>query len=191
MHFFRKLFFILLTALSMQYAHSALLSISEQEINHYLQEKLTDKIKLKDKIGLSGLFQLEYHLKELSSQIGQTEEMRVALSGIIDASLKLKGKRYDTELTLNLDSEPYYDANQGALYLRDVRLIEWKSSNDKYHNELQLFLPILADGLSSFLNQHPIYTLNEESFKEMMIKKIAKEIVVEKGKLRLETGFFR
>ena len=145
---------------------------------------------MQDKVGIPGLFQLNYHLHDLNAQIGQTEEKRVALKGLIDAVLKVKGKNYDTQLMLNFDSEPYYDPESGALYLKDLRLTEWSSSNEKHQQELQMFLPILAEGLASLLNSNPVYTLDDSKTKEALIKKWGKAIVVEKGELKLETSFF-
>ena len=46
-------------------------SISEQQINQYLSEKGT----INDKLGIPGLFSVDYALKDLVTQIGQTESI--------------------------------------------------------------------------------------------------------------------
>ncbi len=89
-----------------------------------------------------------------------------------------------------MDTTPYYDAEKGALYLKDVRLKNWMAEPQKYQNELQMFLPMIADGLSSLLNNHPVYTLDETKTKEALVKKFGKQIIVEKGQIRLETNIF-
>lgn len=171
-------------------ANANMLSISEQEINEYLATTLSEKVPLQDKVGIPKLFELNYNLHSLTSKIGRTAEKRVAVSGIVDGILKARGKKYDATIHLNMDTTPYYDPERGALFLKEVRLLSWSAMPAKYQSELQMFLPMLADGLASFLNSTPIYTLDESKMKEAMVKKFGKAIVVENGSLRLETSIF-
>lgn len=165
-------------------------SISEREINHYLQNRLAEKVPLQDSVGIPALFQLDYHLHNLTTQIGQTAEKRVEVSGIIDGLLTAKGKKHNARIVLNMDTVPYYDSEKGALFLKDVRLLNWTATPEKYQEKLQMFLPLIADGLSGVLNRTAVYTLDEQKTKEALVKKFGKAIVVEKGELRLETSLF-
>ncbi|MEN2827812.1 putative lipoprotein YceB [Mannheimia haemolytica] len=115
---------------------------------------------------------------------------KVAISGVVDGLLNAKGKKYAASIHLNMDTTPYYDPQKGALFLKDVRLLSWSATPAKYQAELQMFLPVLADGLSSFLNSTPVYTLDENKTKEAMVKKFGKAIVVENGNIKLETTIF-
>lgn len=184
--------FIILFAASFSIfpAQADLLRISENEINDYLATKLSEKVPLQNKIGMPKLFELDYKLHSLTSQIGRTEEKKVAISGIIDGILQARGKQYNAKINLNMDTTPYYDAEKGALFLKDVRLLNWSAEPAKYQDELQIFLPILLDGLNYYLDSTPVYTLDENSFKESMLKKFGKAIIVEDGSLRLETSIF-
>lgn len=165
-------------------------SISEQEINHYLATRLAEKVPLQDSLGVPGLFQLDYKLSDLYTQIGQTAENVVDVSGVVDSLLQVKGKQYQVKLNLNMDTVPFYDMEKGALFLKNVRLKNWSATPEKYQNELQMFLPMIADGLASILNNHPVYTLDENKTKEALVKKFGKQIIVEKGKMSLETKIF-
>lgn len=167
-----------------------LLSISEQEINRYLETKLPEKAKLQDKVGIPNLFQLDYKISNLATKIGQTEAKRVEIAGIIEANITASGKQRQAQIQLNLDTVPYYDPEKGALFLKDVRLTSWQASPEKYRNELQMFLPVVAEGIAGILNNTPVYTLDESKTKEALVKKFGKAIVVEKGELRLETAIF-
>ncbi|AUI65535.1 MULTISPECIES: DUF1439 domain-containing protein [Glaesserella] len=189
MKFLHKLSLSLLFVLP-QFTLANPLSISEQEINQYLSTRLAEKVPLEDSVGVPGLFQLDYKLSNLFTQVGQTEEKRVDISGIVDSLLRLKGKQYQVKLQLNMDTNPYYDAEKGALFLKDVRLKSWAAEPQKYQNELQMFLPMVADGITALLNSNPVYTLDETKAKEALVKKFGKKIVVEKGKIRLETNIF-
>ena len=181
MKLLHKLSILLSIGVVASVASANLLSISEQEINQYLQTRVAEKVPLEDQVGIPGLFQLDYKLHGLNTRIGQTSEKKVEIQGVVDGILIAKGKKYDAQITL---------LEKGALYLKDVRLLSWKASPEKYQDELQMFLPLLSDGLSSLLNHNPFYTLDETKTKEALVKKFGKAIVVEKGLLRLETSVF-
>ena len=171
-------------------ASANLLSISEKEINDYLRTQLAEKIPLADSVGIPGLMQLDYQLHDLVTQIGQTSEKKVEIQGVVDGLLIARGKRHEAKIKLNLDTTPYFDPEKGAVYLKDVRLLSWEVSPEKYQETVQFFLPMLFDGLTNLLNYSPVYTLDETKTKEMLVKKFGKAIIVEKGMLRLETSLF-
>ena len=171
-------------------ASANLLSISEKEINDYLRTQLAEKIPLADSVGIPGLMQLDYQLHDLVTQIGQTNEKKVEIQGIVDGLLIARGKKHEAQIKLNLDTTPYLEPEKGALYLKDVRLLSWEVSPEKYKNNVQMFLPVLMDGLTNLLNNTPVYTLDETKTKEALVKKFGKVIIVEKGTLRLETSLF-
>ena len=171
-------------------ASANLLSISEKEINDYLRTQLAEKIPLADSVGIPGLMQLDYQLHDLVTQIGQTSEKKVEIQGVVDGLLIARGKKHEAKIKLNLDTTPYFDPEKGAVYLKDVRLLSWEVSPEKYQETVQFFLPMLFDGLTNLLNHSPVYTLDETKTKEMLVKKFGKAIIVEKGMLRLETSLF-
>lgn len=177
-----------LTACSV--SNAGLLSVSEQQINQYLQTRLAEKIPLQDSVGIPMLFQLDYNIQNLATQIGQTEAKKVEITGDIGGVLRVRGKTFDANITLNLDTVPYYDPEKGAIFLKEVQLKSWQVSPAKYQNELQMILPLLADGMAGVLNRMPVYTLDENKMKEALVKKFGKAIIVEKGELRLETTIF-
>lgn len=171
-------------------AYATLFSISEVEINRYLQTRLEEKIPLKNQIGIPHLLELDYQLSGLSTQIGRTEAQRVAISGLISGMLTAKGKAYQAQIHLNLDTLPYYDPEKGAIYLRDIRLLTWSATPDKYQDELHTFLPLLTNSVANILNNTPVYTLDETKMKEALFKKVGKAILVKSGELQLETSIF-
>ncbi|MDD0823654.1 DUF1439 domain-containing protein [Mannheimia sp. AT1] len=190
MRILRKLSILVISFGAILSSNASLLSISEAEINDYLATKLNEKVPLQDKIGIPNLFELNYNLHSLKTQIGRTDEKKVAISGIVDGILKIRGKKYNATITLDMDTVPYYDAEKGALFLKDVRLLSWSAQPNKYQNELQMFLPMLAEGLSYFLNNTPIYTLDDNKMREAMVKKFGKSILIEEGIIKLETSIF-
>lgn len=183
-------FILSTTLLFSPFTQADLLSITETDINHYLSTRLAEKVPLKDKIGIPNLFQLDYQLSDLQTKIGHTPEKRVEITGIIQGLLKAKGKKYDANVQLNLDTRPYLDSEKGTIYLKDIRLLNWQATPNKYQDELHMFLPILFEGVANVLNNTPVYRLDETKTKEALVKKFGKAIIIEQGELRLETKIF-
>jgi len=96
MHFLKKVLTVLTLGLCTLSVQASPFSISEQQINQYLSEKGT----INDKLGIPGLFSVDYALKDLATQIGQTESNRVEMSGLADTLIRLSGKTYPAKLHL-------------------------------------------------------------------------------------------
>ncbi|SUB33510.1 Uncharacterized lipoprotein yceB precursor [[Pasteurella] mairii] len=109
------------------------------------------------------------------------------MSGLLDGLFELQGKRFPAKLNLTMDTIPYYSSEKGEVYLRDIRILNWSSADGKYAQELQTIMPFLNKNLSALLNNTPIYTLDQSKARDTLIKKFAKGIKVEQGRLEVET----
>ncbi|PJG83302.1 DUF1439 domain-containing protein [Caviibacterium pharyngocola] len=183
---FNKLFSYCLILLGIFFAANAsAFSVTENEINAYLAKKN----QINDKFGLPGLFYIDYNLHDLSTKVGQIDEKRVEISGTIDGSFSLKNKPIVATLNLTFDTVPYYDPQEGSVYLKDVRILRWSGSPDSAMQQLQGIMPFLSQNIASLINHIPIYTLDDSKARDAIIKKFAKGIRVEQGKLVLESDF--
>lgn len=159
-------------------------NVSEDQINQYLSEKGV----IQDKFNFPGLFSLDYQLKDLKTQIGRTHEKRVEMSGIAEGLFKLGGKQFPAKLNLTFDTIPYYDAEKGAIYLRNLRILRWSGEPNEYMDQLQTAIPFLSQSIAALLSSVPVYTLDDSNMREMLIKKFAKGLKIEPGILELETN---
>lgn len=112
------------------------------------------------------------------------------MSGLADTLIRLSGKTYPAKLHLTFDAVPEYNAQEGALYLKNLRILRWSGEPNSVMDQLQDVMPLLSDGVAALLSRMPVYTLDESDMKQMLIKKFAKEIKVEKGRLELIGGMF-
>ena len=64
-------------------------SITESQINQYLQEKGA----IADKFGLPRLFFLDYQVRNLSTKIGQANDKRVEMSGTLEGLFQFGNKK--------------------------------------------------------------------------------------------------
>ena len=165
-------------------AHASPFSISENQINQYLSEKGT----IQDKFSFPGLFSVDYQLKDLHTQIGRTNEKRVEMTGLAEGLFKLGGKQFPAKLNLTFDTIPYYDAEKGAVYLRDLRILRWSGEPNEYMEQLQVAMPFLSQSIAALLSSVPVYTLDDTNMRDVLIKKFAKGIKIEPGSLELEAG---
>ncbi|MGF7433927.1 DUF1439 domain-containing protein [Pasteurella bettyae] len=158
-------------------------SVSEEEINDYLAKKG----EISDQIGLPNLFGMNYKIQNLTTKIGQSDSKRVEVSGTLDGLINLQRKAYAGKINLTIDTIPYYDPKTGSIYLRDLRIINWSGSPQTYMEKIEPIMPYLNQSIAMLMTNMPIYTLDETKPREMLIKKFAKGISVEKGRISLET----
>ncbi|GAB7270551.1 MULTISPECIES: lipoprotein [Dickeya] len=155
-------------------------SLSEQEINQYLQQH-NDYQK---QLGVPGVVDAHITLTDLASQIGRTEPGKVTLSGNakVDISSLLGKQQADVKLTLK--AQPVFNKDEGAIYLKDMELVDYSVQPEKLQTVMQTLTPYLNQSLKSYFDQKPAYVLNpEHSNKEALAKKLAKGIEVKPGQL--------
>lgn len=162
-------------------------SITEAQINQYLQEKGV----IADKFGLPGLFFIDYQVKNLSTKIGQTNDKRVETSSTLEGLFQFGNKKLPGKLNLTFDTIPYYNPEEGAVYLRKMRILHWSGEPQQYMQQMQTIMPFLNENVAKLLEHIPVYTLDKNNMRDVLIKKFAKEIRIEKGQLSLETSIFQ
>lgn len=159
-------------------------SITESQINLYLQEKGA----IADKFGLPGLFFLDYQVRNLSTKIGQTNDKRVEMNGTLEGLFQFGNKKLPGKLNMTFDTIPYYNLEEGAVYLKKMRILRCSGEPQQY---MQTIMPFLNENVAKLLEHIPVYTLDKNNMRDVLIKKFAKEIRIEKGQLSLETSMFQ
>jgi len=166
--------------------NAANFDINEKQVNQYLAQNGN----ISNRLGFGNLLNIDYKLQNLSAKIGQNVTNRIELSGIVDGLFKLPQYKFPATLNVTIDTIPYYDPQKGAIYLKDLRVLHLSGLPPQYQLQAQSISPLLKESLAALVGSMPIYTLNENDSHEQMIKKFAKAIKVEKGKIVLETTLF-
>lgn len=187
MRFFR--YFLVVFSLFSFSVQAARFSVSEAQLNHYLETKFSKKAAT-ERVGFPPLFELTYYLDSLKAEVGRTPEKKLAVASVVSGVLNLKGKTHQAKFDLKLDARPYFNSEQGALFLQDVHLKQWQIEPQKYQRELAQFMLFIQENLNRLLATMPVYTLNEEETKEALFKKFGKAILVEEGELIFEASLF-
>ncbi|MCV9880336.1 lipoprotein [Brenneria izbisi] len=155
-------------------------TLSEQEVNEYLQ-KHND---YKKQLGVPGVVDANIVLTDLASQIGRAEPGKITLSGNakVDISSLLGNQNADLKLTLK--AQPVFDKTQGAIYLKEMELVDYTVQPEKMQTMIKTLSPYLDQSLKSYFDQKPAYILNaDNSTTEALAKKMAKGIEIKPGQI--------
>ncbi|MTD39908.1 lipoprotein [Erwinia sp. CPCC 100877] len=155
-------------------------TISEQEIN----QALAKRNDFSKDIGVPGVADAHIVLTNLASKIGREEPNKVTLTG--DAQLDMSSLFGNQKATiqLTLKAEPFFNAEQGAIYLREMEVVDTTIEPKKMESVLQTIVPYLNQSLRNYFNQKPAWVLSEDRSKgEAMAKKYAKGIEVKPGEI--------
>ncbi len=155
-------------------------TVSEQEVN----QALAKHNNYEKDIGVAGLVNAHILLTDLSSQIGREEPDRVTLTG----KAKINGTSLlgpqEADMQLKMKAQPVFDVQQGAIYLRDLEVVDAQVRPEKMAAVMKSLTPYLNQSLKSYFNQKPAYVLSVDHSKgEALAKKFAKSLKVEPGQL--------
>lgn len=155
-------------------------TISEQQVNDYLQKHNN----YQKQIGIPGLVNANIVLTQLQSQIGRSEPGKVTLSGDAKVSITSILGSQAADLQLTLKAQPVYDREQGAIFLKNMELVDYKIQPEKMDTVMKSLVPYLNQSLKSYFDQTPVYVLNPDNSNiEAMARKLAKGLEVKPGQL--------
>ncbi|HHR6078062.1 TPA: lipoprotein [Providencia alcalifaciens] len=156
-------------------------TISESQINSYL----STKVKYENNIGITGFADADITLHNLQSEIGRSEPGIIALNG--DATVKMNsllGAAAAADIALTLTARPVFDAQTGSIYLKELKISQYKITPENMETAISVVIPYLNSSLDTFFATQPVYVLNpDNSAAEATAKKLAKGLEIKPGKL--------
>ncbi|WP_445493637.1 lipoprotein [Photorhabdus sp. SF281] len=154
-------------------------SISEELINGYLAKH----VHYQKQIELHGIANADIELTELSSQIGRTEPDKIALTGQAKVNIASLLGPAKADMKLTLKAQPVFDPEKGAIFLKELEIVDYQITPEKMEKPINALLPYLNKSLSAFFDIHPVYVLKPDHSKaEAAAKKLAKGLEVKPGK---------
>lgn len=155
-------------------------TISEQEVN----QALAKHNNYEKDIGVAGLVNAHILLTDLSSQIGREEPDKVTLSGSAKINVSSLFGPQQADMQLKMKAQPVFDAQQGAIFLRDLEIVDAQVQPEKMAAIMKSLTPYLNQSLKSYFNQKPAYVLSSDRSKgEALAKRFAKGLEVKPGQL--------
>lgn len=108
----------------------------------------------------------------------------MSLSGTANLDLNSLFGNQKATIDLKLKALPVFNKEQGAIYLREMEVVDAKVKPEKLTSVVQTLIPYLNQSLRSYFNQQPAYVLREDaSTGEALAKKYAKGIEVKPGEI--------
>lgn len=154
--------------------------VSEETINQAL-EKHNHFTK---SIGLPGVADAQVTLTDLVSQIGREEPNAVMLSGKANLDISSLFGSQKATIDMKMKARPTFDKETGAIYLREIEIVDSKIEPEKMQSILQMVMPYLSQSLRGYFNQNPAYVLSDDRSKaESLAKTLAKGIEVHPGEI--------
>lgn len=155
-------------------------ALSEQQINDYLQKHN----KFQKQIGIPGLVDAQIIVTNLHSQIGRAEEGQVTMTGDAQVNISSLLGQQKADMALTLKAQPSFDKENGAIFLKNMEVIDYTIKPEKMQTVMKALMPYLNQSLKSYFDQKPAYVLNGEHRKsEAIAKKLAKGLEVKPGEL--------
>lgn len=155
-------------------------TISEQEVN----QALAKHNNYEKDIGVAGLVNAHILLTNLSSQIGREEPGKVTLTGNAKINVTSLFGPQEADMQLKMRAQPVYDAQQGAVFLRDLEIVDAQVQPEKTAALVKTLTPYLNQSLKSYFNQRPAWVLSADRSKaEALAKRFAKGLEVKPGEL--------
>ena len=136
-------------------------------------------------------------MKRITANQYQTSERYYKLPKILfedekymDMKLEVKVAYSILKDRLELSLNRGWIDEEGAVYLKKMRILRWSGEPQQYMQQMQAIMPFLNENVAKLLEHIPVYTLDKNNMRDVLIKKFAKKILIEQGKLTLDTGIF-
>lgn len=162
---------ITLTACISQY------SVSESELEQYLDNEV--KFELNEG---SGLFGIQMKLNDIQVRLGNKPNT-MAVTAVTKVSLQNPLLPVSTSLSTEFEAQPWYDASDHSVYLRNLQLVKVKSSPRELGQAVENLVPQLMTFLRYQLEQQPVYVLDTSDENQAKIAELVSEIKVLPGEL--------
>lgn len=155
-------------------------SISEQEVNKALQKHNN----FQKQVGIAGVVDANITLNDLSAAIGRQEPNKVTLTGKADVNISSLFGPQQAQMVLTMKAQPEFNQQEGAIYLRDMEIVDAQVQPEKMASVLKSLTPYLNESLKNYFNQKPAYVLSTDRSKtEALAKRFAKGLEVKPGEL--------
>ncbi len=155
-------------------------SVTEQQINDYL----ASRAGFEKRLGIPGIMSSQIRLGEMKSHIGRSAPDKVDLDTAGDLVVASPMGQQSLKIRLTLRARPDYVPAQGAIYLKDLELLSVKTEPADVGAALTPLLPMFSLSLGQFLDETPVYRLNEQRSKnEALARDKVDGLKVEPGKL--------
>ncbi|MCD9541794.1 DUF1439 domain-containing protein [Photobacterium carnosum] len=159
-------------------------SVTENEMQSYLNKET----QFNHSVGIQGLAYATGKFDNIKVGIGRVAKNKVNVAATATADLELMGQpTQNISIKANFSAIPYYNQDQGAIYLKNLNIESLDITPQRLNNVLTkpVITPIVSF-LSQVLSTKPVYKLNDNEIEQALLKKTKPELIIENHKLILD-----
>ena len=170
---------LLLLAACSQLGSLASYSVTEADVQQLLSSQLA---QLNRQATVAGI-PLKMAVDNMTVAIGPDNTDLVRIQTDATAVLSLFGLSYPANLQLQLEGAPYYDANEKAIYVRSLKLLDSSIEAAGYRGNLAPVSNELLQLVNGYLASNPVYRLDQSNPTVKMITAVPVNMAVQRGRL--------
>ncbi|MEL0657140.1 DUF1439 domain-containing protein [Pseudoalteromonas issachenkonii] len=156
-------------------------SFTNSEVESVLGKQLP---KLSEKVSLMGL-PVQFDVNDLSVNIGPDNRDVVVLGADSSAEINAFALKYPVRLKLQIEGSPFYDSEKKAVFLRNIKLLDSSVDAGGFKGNIGALDNQAMDVINAFLAVNPVYTLNMDDPKMMLLSKLPLDMKVVEGAIKL------
>ena len=156
-------------------------SFTNSEVESVLSKQLP---KLSEKVSLMGL-PVQFDVNDLSVNIGPENRDVVVLGADTSAEINAFALKYPVRLQLQIEGSPFYDSEKKAVFLRNIKLLDSSVDAGGFSGNLGALDSQAMEVINAFLAVNPVYTLNMDDPKMVLLSKLPLDIQIVEGAIKL------
>ncbi|MGO4999023.1 DUF1439 domain-containing protein [Oceanisphaera sp. W20_SRM_FM3] len=176
-----KIIMFLLALTTSSWACAQALTLNEQQLNEGLHAQLGKDFPLKMGSWLSA----NVKMQDVKVELGRQTPDKARVLGQALISMNQGQARYHWDINADFNARPRYDNKQGALFLDEFELLNYKLNEGNSSPQAQFMLPMLLQALSAYLAQYPVYTLDDKDPLQRQLKSQPLSLEITPGQVSL------
>ncbi len=155
-------------------------SITEQDMNQYLQDKAT----FNQSVGVQNVMYAQVSVDDLEVKIGRVADDRISVLANTTADVQfLSLIPLGLDLDLEFSAIPRYDKNTGEVFLQSLRLEKLDEKSNLLTPEIANLIKPAVGMIGYALSNQPVYKLNSDKVQEILLKSTSPNMVIKNHKL--------
>lgn len=158
-------------------------SITERDMNQYLQEKAT----INQSVGVENVMYAQVSVDDLEVKIGRVEDDRISVFANTTANVQFLTQRtVGLDLDLEFSAVPRYDQKTGEVFLQSLRLERFEDKSSLLTPEITKLIKPAVSMIGYAISNQPVYKLESDKVQSILLKSANPNLVIKNNKLVIE-----
>ncbi|WP_305830705.1 DUF1439 domain-containing protein [Photobacterium leiognathi] len=158
--------------------------VTESKMQNYINKETN----VERSVGIQGIAYATGRFDNVKVGIGRVADNRVNVDATASAKLELAGQQpQDIVIKANFSAIPFYNPDEGAIYLRSLNIESLNIKPEKFNN--MLTKPVVTPFVSligQVLSTKPVYKLDESEMKQALLKATKPDLIIKNHQLILD-----